>query len=194
MTDDEPRELILSDVQVMRMLGVPFGAFMGIFVGLLGCGFGGLLGLPLGPCALLTGLIGLLAGGLGGGAISGITYGGLMAVFFSVMRPERQLVQWPDGEHPRVVGPGSHFVGRKPVAGHAWLTDRRLRFVSHAAHTPVHEVSWTLDQILDARTAKSLGLIENRLVLSLADGTEEILLLAEPAEWAAELAAIQLAG
>lgn len=188
---DLPRTLETTPTALMTRLGGLFGLVMGVLFGGIGCFGGAMVGLPLGPCALLTGLIGALALGLGGGALSGLTYGGLMTAFFLAMKKPPRLVGWEEGEVVKVIGAGSRITGRGSSApGTVHLTDRRVRFVPHDERG--EDWSVPVRDVRDARAARSLGLLQNRWVLVLADGSEEVLLVESPEDWIAELAALQL--
>ncbi len=179
-----PRELRLDPTTLALRTGSLFGLLMAPIFGLLGAALGFVIGLPLGPCALLTAVIGFVAGALAMGSMGGALFGGMMAAIQMSMTPEgRPPEDLEDGEHLVVWGVGTHQRGLEAVGGTLAITSRRVRFAPHAMNLQTEPWEWPLPHIMGTEVRKSLGLFENRLVLKGVDGTEQSFVVEGPQAW-----------
>jgi hypothetical protein len=109
---------------------------------------------------------------------AGCLFGAAMAMLVSRLAhgaPDLFVVTDPIGPEEPVLHEGlaNHFRGIEGVGGKLFLTDRRLRFVSHRLNVQVHDTSWPLSTIVRAEATRTLGVIPNGLVVWLADGRRE---------------------
>ena len=142
------------------------------------------VGFGFGPCALVTAVIGFVAGALVMGLMSGALFGGMMAAFQMSMTPPGRLPEdLEDGEHVLAWGVGTHRRGLEAVGGTLSVTNRRVRFLPHPMNLQTDPWAWPLGQIAGADIRKSLGLIENRLVLTGVDGAEQSFVVEGPRAW-----------
>lgn len=142
----------------LALAGLAFGAPMGVLFGLMtrSTGLGVVLGL------LSAALFGLLIGAFARRVEQTDTFepGGAAPDFL----PEEHVIHQ---------GLANHFKGMEGVGGKLYLTNRRLRFRSHAVNIQVHDESYPLDLITTVEPARTLGLIPNGLLVTLGDGRRE---------------------
>ncbi|HZF54168.1 MAG TPA: hypothetical protein VE093_36230 [Polyangiaceae bacterium] len=142
----------------LALAGLAFGAPMGVLFGLMtrSPGLGVVLGL------LSAALFGLLIGAFARRVEQTDTFapGGAAPDFL----PEEHVIHQ---------GLANHFKGMEGVGGKLYLTNRRLRFRSHAVNIQVHDESYPLDLITTVEPARTLGLIPNGLLVTLGDGRRE---------------------
>lgn len=155
-----------SFIKTFLMTGIPFGIVMGI----LGAFQAGIyFGIP-------------------SGIMAGTFFGLAMAAFakYQANHFRKNPPIFTEGDHI-LDAAANHFVKGIAFGGWMYLTDKEVRFVGHSANLRSHEITIPLHQVVDVRTAKSLGLLTNRLNLLLADGTEEKFVVESPKTWAGEV-------
>lgn len=111
------------------------------------------------------------------GIFAGLLFG---TVFTRLIRTfaQRQTAKFrvdaPDfgSESVLMEGPSNHFKGVEGVGGYLWLTDGRLHFASHSFNVQNHAWTTQLGDIRDVAAVKTLGLFDNGLQISTAEGTE----------------------
>lgn len=90
-----------------------------------------------------------------------------------------------DDDEPIVLeGPANHFKRIEGVGGKLFLTDTRLRFVSHTLNVQTHDESWPLDTIAEVEAMRTLKIIPNGLLVTLKDGTTERFVVWQHQQWA----------
>lgn len=121
---------------------------------------------------------------------SGLLFGVVMARFAGRMEGDganQRLVTYRDfgpGETIVLEGAANHFKGLEGVGGKLFLTERRLRFISHSLNVQTHDESWPLDRITEAEATRTLKLIPNGLRVTLDDGSTERFVVWGHREWA----------
>lgn len=80
-------------------------------------------------------------------------------------------------------GLANHFKGIEAVGGKLFLTERRLRFVSHKLNVQRHDESWALDEIASVEPTRTLGIIPNGMRVTLRSGGRERFVLYERRAW-----------
>lgn len=86
-------------------------------------------------------------------------------------------------------GAANHWKGVEAVGGKLFLTDKRLRFRSHAFNVQRHDESYPRADIVAASPARSLGIIPNAIRIELKDGRRETFVVADRAAWLTRLGA-----
>ena len=134
-----------------------------------------LYGIPMGLLfAIMSGqwAVGLLIGIIGG-AVFGATFTLLIRAFAN-RQASKFRANPPDfgAECVLLEGPANHFKGIESVGGYLWLTDGRLHFASHSKNIQNHTWTTKLCDIRDVTSTKTLGLIDNGLQITTAEGTE----------------------
>ena len=77
----------------------------------------------------------------------------------------------------------NHLVGREGVGGWLFLTSSGLFFKSHKLNFQAHELWIPFETIQSVSTYKSLGFIENGLLLERVDGTQNKFVVYNPKLW-----------
>lgn len=149
-----------------------------------------------------------IASGIVLGIVTGSGYygfhGGFLAAFVTgfvtkralgVRAPAPQRVPsahdmgFDPGEPVLHAGPANHFKGLEGVGGKLFLTDRRLRFRSHAFNVQTHDESYPLASIRSVEPSRTLGIVPNGLLVRLADGRTERFVVLRRSEWLSRLRA-----
>ena len=94
-----------------------------------------------------------------------------------------------DGESVVHHGAANHWKGIEAVGGKLFLTDKRLRFRSHAFNVQKHDESYARTDIVAASPARSLGIIPNAIRIELRDGRRETFVVNDRAAWLTHLGA-----
>ena len=155
---------------------------------LIALAFGGPMGLLLG---VLTGNALL---GVGLGLLAGVLFGAMMGAFVRIAErsntfaPGAAAPTFAPGEHVVHQGLANHFKGIEGVGGKLYLTNQRLRFQSHTLNVQVHDESYPLDLITNVEPARTLGLIPNGLLVTLADGRRERFVVHHRKAWVSAIA------
>jgi hypothetical protein len=144
-------------------------------------------GVPMGALfGLLTGDLHL---GVGLGLLAGVLFGSITGSF--ARQAEQSDTFAPGGAAPdflpgeRVIhhGLANHFKGTESVGGKLYLTNHRLRFRSHSINIQVHDESYPIELITNVEPARTLGLIPNGLLVTLADGRRERFVVHHRSAW-----------
>ncbi len=124
-----------------------------------------------------------LYAGLGGG----IAFGVIMVVVMAAVsaRTAKNRPALDDGEVLIKEDAANHFVGMVAVGGWLFLTNRRLHFKSHAANTRNHETSYPLAEITGLAATRTMGLVPNSFVATMASGADEKFVVRGRAKWVA---------
>lgn len=146
-------------------------------------------GLPMGLFAWLS--TGRLLLGSVVGLAAGMLFAAAIAVFVEKIRrggqDEREMFGDPEpfGPDEPVLREGlaNHFKGLEGVGGKLYLTDRRLRFISHKINIQRHDESYPLDQIAGAEATRTLGIIPNGLRVTSLDGRRERFVVHHRSQW-----------
>lgn len=132
--------------------------------------------------------------GFHGGFFSGAAFGWALAKMLKVSAPrpeapalDPRAADCDDGEVVLMHGPANHFKGIEAVGGRLLLTNRRLRFRSHAFNIQKHDESYPLEAIRRVEPARSLGIIPNALLVSMADGRRERFVCIRRTEWVSRI-------
>lgn len=148
-----------------------------------------LFGLPMGLFAWLsTGRL-LIGGAVG--LVAGMLFAAAIALFVDKARrggqDERELFGDPEpfGPDEEILREGlaNHFKGLEGVGGKLYLTDRRLRFISHKLNIQRHDESYPLEEIASAEPTRTLGIIPNGLRVTSLDGRRERFVVHERRQW-----------
>lgn len=94
---------------------------------------------------------------------------------------------FPEDEEIVFEGPANHFKGIESVGGRLFLTEGRLRFVSHGFNLQRHDESYPLEEIVEVGPRRTMGMVDNGLRVALQDGREEAFVVGERERWLAEL-------
>lgn len=126
--------------------------------------------------------------GIPAGLGSGILFGLIMALF--VQYQSKKFTQnRPLLSSERLIkeGPANHFLNGEGVGGWIYLTDSRLFFVSHKVNLQNHELALPFDEIVIAENSRTLGLIPNKLSLTLKNGQVENFVVKGAKSWVKEI-------
>lgn len=138
-----------------------------------------------------------LAPALVAGLVSGLLFSLAMAFVASRAGGEGKSAKaWfgdvdplAEGEQVLRSGLANHFKGVEGVGGRLFLTDRRLRFVSHKLNVQRHDESYPLDEIEAVEATRTLGIIPNGMRVTLRSGRQERFVLYQRAAWVEALRA-----
>jgi hypothetical protein len=127
--------------------------------------------------------------GLFTGAIAGFLYGWLMGVFSnSKFVKQGTKIETGAGETILFEGGANHFKGIEGVGGMMYLTNQRLVFKSHKLNIQKHQLSIDLPSITEVARKKTLGILNNGLIVTTTDGRKEKFVVEQPEEWIKYLA------
>lgn len=122
------------------------------------------------------------------GLLSGVFFGLIMASFVQYQSRKftknRPLLS---GEKLIKEGPANHFLKGEGVGGWIYLTDSRLFFVSHKLNVQSHELVLPFDEIIIAENSRTLGILSNKLNLTLKNGQVEKFVVNDAKSWVKEL-------
>lgn len=93
------------------------------------------------------------------------------------------------GEQVVKKGPANLFRGIESVGGRLFLTNKRLVFQSHKVNVQAGEESWPLETIANVKTAWTMLIVPNGLLVWLADGTRRRFVVWGRRDWAREIGA-----
>lgn len=79
--------------------------------------------------------------------------------------------------------PANHFKGIEGVGGRLYLTNRRLIFKSHKLNIQNHQLSIDLSDIKHVDRYKTLGLVNNGLVITIITDKTEKFVVEKVEEW-----------
>jgi len=83
--------------------------------------------------------------------------------------------------------PASHYKGIEAVGGILYLTNKRLVFKSHKLNIQNHELSIKLSDIKQVSRYKSIGFINNGLIIQTIQQTNDSFIVEKAAEWISHL-------
>lgn len=142
------------------------------------------------PMGLFFGLTkGSLEAGLVAGVAGGVLFGLGMMAFTKAASSSAALDMGgePAGFDPEekvlFEGLANHFKGMEGVGGKLFLTNKRVRFRSHAVNIQTHDESYPLTSITDVKAVNNAWIIPNGLLLTLADGRRERFVVYKRNEW-----------
>jgi hypothetical protein len=146
--------------------GLPFGVFMGIFLSFQS---GAQFGIPAGLTA-------------------GVFFGLSMAAFARYQESKARANPPLFIDEERLIdGAANHFAKKIAFGGWMYLTDKQLFFKGHSGNLRAHELSVPIEQISEAKKAKSLGILSNQLHLTLNDGSIERFVVHDADGWVREI-------
>ena len=109
----------------------------------------------------------VIVAGIIGGLISGLLFGWLIGLFIrSKFVKEGTKFDVETNEILLFETFANHFKGIEGVGGKLYLTDRRLIFQSHKLNVQTHQLSIPLSQIQNVVRNKTIGLINNGLMVT----------------------------
>jgi len=119
------------------------------------------------------------------GFISGLLFALIMGMFINVQakkfRPIREQIA---KEHELLYdGGANHLVNKEGVGGWLFLTSNGLFFKSHKFNFQKHELWISYESISSLSTFKSLGFIENGMLIERIDGTQNKFVVQSPKIW-----------
>lgn len=128
--------------------------------------------------------------GLAGGAISGLLFGWLMGLFSkSKFDKETTTIDTEPDETIIFQTPANHFKGIEGVGGKLYLTNKRLIFKSHKFNIQNHELSTNLTDINSVDRYKTLGVVNNGLLIITNNNTTEKFVVEQADQWLKKLTA-----
>jgi hypothetical protein len=157
---------MLSFFKTFLKLGVPFGIWMGIWFWFLHDW----------QRAIKSALV------------CGFLFGLFMALFIEIK--SRKFTQnRPLSTDEKLIkeGAANHFLNGVAVGGWIYLTDKRLYFKSHNLNFQNHELPIPLEQIVKAEKSNTFGIIPNKLLLTLRNGTTEKFVVSGVKQWVENL-------
>jgi hypothetical protein len=83
--------------------------------------------------------------------------------------------------------PANHFKGMEAVGGMLYLTSLRLIFKSHRFNIQNHQCSINLNEITTVDTNKTLGVVNNGLIITIIANHTEKFVVSDVNEWVAKL-------
>lgn len=123
-----------------------------------------------------------------GGAISGLFFAWFMARFAnSKSVAQSTKIEIADGETILFETGANHFKGAEGVGGKLYLTNQRLVFKSHKFNIQKHELSIGLRDIAKVDRYKTLGLVNNGLMVTTSENTTEKFVVQQIEEWVTQL-------
>ena len=144
--------------------GIPFGVAMGIFL------------------ALEKGL----ASGMIYGFLAGIMFGVCMALIIGYQRDQTRSARPFSLSDETFIyeGIASHRARGIAVGGWLFLTDQQILFKPHNLNFTKDEISISIHEIKEVTQAKSLGFINNKLIVCDYQDNKTTFLVENPRKWA----------
>ncbi|QJE98597.1 hypothetical protein [Luteolibacter luteus] len=161
----------MSQIATQKVSYARAGIQMGLFFGLL-----------------MTIIFSFQAGRWDGGILPGIIAGtifGTVMVWFAKRQASKMSLKRPDFGDEKIVleGPANHFAGAEGVGGYLFLTDSKLFFLSHRFNIQNHELSIPLDEIQSVEASKTLGMVNNGLMIRRTPDLSERFVVFEHERW-----------
>jgi hypothetical protein len=123
-----------------------------------------------------------------GGALSGLLFGWILALFVNAkLWTKGTKIDIDAGETILFDTGANHFKGAEAVGGKLYLTNKRLVFKSHKFNIQNHELSINLFEIDKVDRYKTLGLVNNGLSVA-TNGKTEKFVVQQIDEWLNQLA------
>lgn len=119
-----------------------------------------------------------------GGVVAGLLFG-LMTTGLARSRfvKETTKIALMEGEKIEFQSGATHCSGITGAGGKLYLTNKRLYFKSHALNLQTHDLTIFLHDIEQVDRYKSIGVINNGLVVSIKNGTTEKFIVEEASAW-----------
>lgn len=125
-----------------------------------------------------------VASGLVAGAISGVIFGWLMGLFAkSKFVTQTTMIETDPDEYLLFETPANHFKGIEAAGGKLYLTNKRLIFKSHKFNFQNHQLSIGLTDINNVTRYKTLGMVNNGVVVTTVNGMKEKFVVEQVEEW-----------
>ena len=119
-----------------------------------------------------------------GSAVSGLLFGWLIGLFAnSKFVTQGTKIDIEADETILFETGANHFKGSEGVGGKLYLTNKRLVFKSHKLNVQNHQLSISLSDIEKVDRYKTLGIINNGLVVTITKNTIEKFVVQQPDEW-----------
>jgi hypothetical protein len=97
------------------------------------------------------------------------------------------IIEMQNGEELIKEGGANHFKGIEGVGGKLVLTDKRLVFKSHKINIQNHETDFDIRQIEKVQATRTLGMLNNGLILGLINSDEHRFVVDDPLDWVKEI-------
>ena len=156
------------NLKVWAGAGLPFGVAMAA-----------VLGAVQGPTGVVTGMV---AGGVFGAALAAF-------VAFQEKNLEAKFGDIFEGRPLLHRGLANHRAGNEMRGGFLLLTDEELVFIPHRMNLQTRTLAIPLASIIAANTGKTLGIVPNRLSVTLKTGTKEMFVVWGNQAWQERLMA-----
>ena len=122
------------------------------------------------------------------GLISGTVSGTLFGLFLSLFAKSKFVdkttkIELEPGETLVHETLANHFKGMEGVGGNLYLTDKRLVFKSHKLNIQNHELSMPLSSITRIERSKTLGILNNGLLIQQNEYKPEKFVVQGGSEW-----------
>jgi hypothetical protein len=129
--------------------------------------------------------------GLTSGAIAGVLFGWLTGYFFksNFVKNATKIETEPD-ETVLLETAANHFKGVEAVGGKLHLTNKRLVFKSHKLNVQNHEYSLPVENVKNVERFRTLGLVNNGLLIVTNDNLKEKFVVEHVKEWVNQLTVI----
>lgn len=126
----------------------------------------------------------LLISGVIGGAIAGLLFSWLIGIVgkSKFINTVTKIETEPD-ENVLIETPANHFKGIEAVGGKLYLTNKRLIFKSHKLNIQNHELFIDLPDIKSVDRHKTLGLVNNGLLITTSQNMKEKFVVEQAEEW-----------
>ncbi len=119
---------------------------------------------------------------------SGLAFGICMALITLGLQRRPPPLQINAGEHVLHDGPANFMHGKLALGGWLYLTNQRLIFRAHGSMQPAGVWIWLRADLVAARTARTLGMVPNGLLITTMVQRELRFVVAERRRWIAALA------
>jgi hypothetical protein len=130
----------------------------------------------------------IIGASLAGGIAGGLAFAFIMALFIRSRFVRNAVrIELEPGETIRFHTPANHFKGMEAVGGHLYLTDSRLIFKSHKLNFQNHQLVIDLSDVKKFDRCKTLGIVNNGLIIETSSGDSERFVVDGGASWIAHL-------
>jgi hypothetical protein len=146
--------------------GLPWAIFMIIYYSIINAGL------------TLSTIVSTLIGGL----VAGLLFAWIMQ--YAAKRLLKKIViETASDENIIKEGGANHFKGKEGVGGKLVLTNKRLIFKSHKFNIQNHQDNFELTQVEKLQATKTLGFLENGLMLELTNNEQHKFIVDMPTDW-----------
>ena len=128
------------------------------------------------------------------GLVTGVVVVGLLGIVLVALSKSRRLGVrdvggWAEGEQILMTALGSLYRRGEPVGGRIFLTNRRVRFVSHRLNLDVFDLSLPLREVESARPCRFLRVVPTIVCIGMHGGRRIRLgVMAQRRRWAQAIA------